>query len=197
MLLRRRVEGLINTLYETRNALWSPDLIVPKTDNVIIHKSGVSGIEEFLAANLITTAGDKYYAQGGVVEVQTDAFAELTLSTNPWAPVPNKATTSDDLVSAVANGSGLKTVKAGYPKTADVDPANSGSGPAVMTWLFEFAAGDFDDPSVEGMGIHVAGAVFGAATADPMLTSFNATAFALTPTDSLRVFVNHSLLGVP
>ncbi len=196
MLIRNLLPGYINRVYESANGLFEPasGLYLPKKNNIIIIKEGLRGKEMLLAANIVTTDGDVYYAQNASVETPTNDFTELTLSTNAVSPAPGKGTDAGDLVSSVAAGSGNVAATALYPQTDDGDADNTGAGTDIVTWLFEFTKASFNDPSVEGMAIHVTGATFGSG-ADPLLTSFNRTSFAKTADDTLKVFVNHDFLG--
>jgi hypothetical protein len=98
----------------------------------------------------------------------------------------------------VATGSTSKNVSATYPKTSDVDSDNTGSGANVVSWLFSYATTDFDDPSVEGAAITEYGVNSWGANAGThsLLTLFNFVAFQKANNATLKVFVNHQMLGV-
>lgn len=199
MLLRERMAEFGNRIFRTKNGIFAPDqgIEVPRFDNILAVITKGDGQKLcFPGQNIVTDDGDIYYAQLGAGESPTNAFTEMTLSTNAFSPVPSKTSDSDDLTVAVAAGSGNKAKSASYPRTNDPDGDNSGAGPSVTSWLFSYAKADFNDPSIEGFAVHVTGATFGAATADPLLTAFNLTSFGKTADDSLKVFVNHTHLGV-
>lgn len=140
--------------------------------------------------NIITDAGDTYYAQNAAGEAATNAFDSLWLGSAGTAP--GKANDSDDITLIASTA---KTVKATYPKTNDSgDADNTGDGVDVVTWTFEYAAGDFNHAAITdgqiGVGAHAAG--------EPILThfEFSGGAFAKTASDTLKVIVNHMFTGV-
>lgn len=137
--------------------------------------------------NIITDAGDTYYAQQAANETPTNAFDSLWLGST--GSVPGKASDSDDITLIASSA---KAVKATYPKTADADADNTGDGVDVVTWTFEYAAGDFNHAAITdgmiGVGAHAAG--------EPALTHFEFVSFAKTASDTLKVIVNHTFTGV-
>ena len=141
--------------------------------------------------NIITDAGDTYYAQLGAEEVATNLFDSMWLGTVN-ASTPGKTSDSDDITLITSSA---KTVKATYPKTNDTgDTDNTGDGVDVVTWTFEWATSDFNDTAITdgmiGVGAHGA--------AEPALTHFEFTggSFAKTASDTLKVIVNHTFTGV-
>src|SRR5690606_35956890 len=89
--------------------------------------------------NIITNAGDVYYAQRAAGESPTNAFDTMWLGIADSSSAPDKGNDSDDL-DFIANSA--KTVKSGYPKTDDDDPDHTGAGTNVVTWTFEWGAAD-------------------------------------------------------
>lgn len=140
--------------------------------------------------NIITDAGDVYYAQSAAGETPTNAFDTLWLGTAN-ASTPGKASDSDDITYIASSA---KLVKATYPLTNDADADNTGDGPDVVTWTFEYAAGDFNNAAITdgmiGVGAHAA--------AEPALThfEFSGGAFEKTASDTLKVIINHTFNGV-
>lgn len=142
--------------------------------------------------NIITDVGDIYYAQLGAGEAVTNAFDSLWLGQAAGSSAPAKGNDSDDLDFIASTA---KTVKATYPKTNDTgDADNTGDGVDIVTWTFEYAAGDFTHAAItDGMiGVGAYGA------AEPILTHFEFTggAFEKTASDTLKVIVNHAFTGV-
>lgn len=140
--------------------------------------------------NIVTNSGDEYYAELGAGETATNLFDSLWLGTVA-SGAPGKASDSDTLTLIAST---TKTVKTGYPKTNDADADNTGSGIDVVTWTFEYAAGDFSSSAItDGMiGVGAKGA------AEPALThfEFSGGSFAKAATDTLKVIVNHTFNGV-
>lgn len=141
--------------------------------------------------NIITNAGDVYYAQKAAGESPTNAFDTMWLGIADGSSAPDKGNDSDDL-DFIANSA--KTVKSGYPKTDDDDPDNTGADTNVVTWTFEWGAADFNNAAIsDGMiGVGAYGA------SEPVLTHFEFTGgpFAKTSSDTLKVIVNHEFEGV-
>src|SRR5690554_3848108 len=140
--------------------------------------------------NIITDAGDIYYAQLGAGEAVTNDFNALELGDSS-SSAPGKSSTTDS-INPIA--STTKTVKSGYPQTNDADADNTGEGPDVVTWTFEYAAGDFSSADIADGIICVSG--HGAAA--PVLThfEFSGGSFEKTASDTLKVIVNHTFNGV-
>lgn len=201
LLIRKRVGNFLNRVYKSVGSLWVPDQdnVMPIHHNII----GVLGTPEgkflYSTHNLVTTAGDLYYAQKASGQSPTNTFQTLYLSSLPVNTSISKANTSDDLIDIrVATGSTSKNVSASYPRTADPDTDNTGSGANVVSWLFSYTTTDFDDPSVEGAAISTYGVNSWGANAgqDWCLTMFNFVAFQKANNATLKVFVNHHMLGV-
>lgn len=140
--------------------------------------------------NIVTDDGDVHYAEKGAGEAVTNAFDTMELGdSTSAAPAKTSDTDSINLIASTA-----KVVKSGYPQTNDADADNTGSGVDIVTWTFEWAAGDFSSADIAD-GI-IAVAAHGAAA--PVLTHFEFTggAFEKTSSDTLKVIVNHEFLGV-
>jgi hypothetical protein len=139
--------------------------------------------------NIVTDAGDIYYAQSAAGEAVTNAFDTLWLGDGGSAPA--KGNDSDDITLIASSA---KLVKATYPLTDDGDADNTGAAADVLTWTFEYAAGDFNHAAITdgmiGVGAHGA--------AEPALThfEFSGGAFEKTASDTLKVIVNHTFNGV-
>lgn len=142
----------------------------------------------FRTKNIVTDAGDIYYAQRGAAETPTNTFNTGELGT---AGTPGKAANRS---SFTAIASSQKLVTATYPKTNDGDADNTGAGVDIVTWQFAWAAGDFNDNAITHGWI--TNATPGAS--EPLLTGFAFTggAFAKTASDTLKVIVNHTFTGV-
>lgn len=138
--------------------------------------------------NIVTDAGDIYYAQRAGEETPTNDFNTLELGT---AGTPGKAADRDDFTPIAST---QKLVAATYPQTNDADGDNTGAGVDILSWQFNYAAGDFNDAAITHGWITVTGA--GAAAA--LLTGFAFTggSFAKTASDTLKVIVNHTFTGV-
>lgn len=196
MLVRHRVHNFINKVYETTSSIFLPtgQIIAKKHNNILLVLGKPEGKVLMAAHNIVTNAGDTYYAQKACGETPTNAFANLKLSTANWnASNPAKTSTTGNIASQISGSN--KAVSATYPKTNDGDSDNTGAGADIVTWLFSYAKADFNDPDIDAGAISTSGATLGTAT-DPLLTAFDLTTFAKTANDTLKVFVNHEMLGV-
>ena len=197
MLFLEKVHGFTNNIKKSKAGIWLADtgLITPINNNILFVIENEEGKHLHATHNVVTNSGDVYYAQLGAAETPTDTYTELSVSTNAWSPVPAKISDADDLTVAVAVGTANKAKTATYPKTNDGDADNTGAGTDIVTWAFSYAKTDFNDPSIVSGAVHETGAVFGAASADPVLTAFSITSFAKTADDTLKIFVNHEMDG--
>lgn len=191
MLIRHSVPGFSNRVYVSLASLFVPlfDAMLPKHNNVLAVLSGEEGKLLVPASNIVTNYGDLFYAQKGAGEATTNAFTTMELAS---AGNPQKASEFDDFTII---GSTSKVVTLGYPKTNDVDADNTGAGTAIVTYLFSYGKADFNAAAISHGLITVAGPVL--SPPSPILTGFAFGApFAKTANDTLKVFVNHQMLGV-
>lgn len=195
MLIRERVHGFCNKVFRSKGSLWVPllDLVVPKHHNILSIVEGPRGKFLYAGHNIVTDAGDQYYAQSALGETPTNAFANLYLSTVAWG-APGKTSNSSGLASVISGSE--KAPTATYPKTNDGDSDNTGAGIDVMSWLYSYTKADFNDPSIEGGAISIASVPAWGSGTTPMLTAFNQTAFEKTSNDTLKQFLNHQQNGV-
>lgn len=189
MLIRHSVEGFRNKVYESLGSLFVPlfDAMIPRHDNVLAVLEGLEGKLLIPAHNIVTSAGDIWYAQKSAGEASTNNFNTMVLDS---AGTLGKAAVYSDFTPI---GSTAKTVTAGYPKTADADADNTGAATAVVSWLGSWAKADFNNAAISHGMITVAGPSAGSA----LLTGYAfGSPFAKTANDTLKVFVNHQMLGV-
>lgn len=172
----------MNKLHVVRNKLQiAGDVLAIVTDE----RTGRCRVHK--TRNIVTTAGDTYYAQQSANESPTNAFTQMELGS---AGTPGKTATTSGFTLIASTA---KTVKATYPKTADADADNTGDGADVVTWTFEWSAADFNHGAITHGWIVVSGHGAGAA----ILTGFAfASSFPKAATDTLKVIVNHTMEGV-
>ena len=163
--------------------------------NVIVVLEKTDGSKEiyfYENVNIVTTAGDIYYAErasGRSVDELTYDFNTMVLG-NGTQPTWGKNSTYSNLGGPIAGS--VKLVSSGYPKTNDTDPDNTGGGLDVVTWKFEWAKADFAATGINQAVITISSPTSGS----PILTGFNMTAFDKTSNDTLTIFVNHAFEGV-
>lgn len=202
MLIRHLVNKFENKVLRSRAALWLPgqDLMVPRNQNILaVLNDGVRKPRlASMGSNIVTHSGDIWYAESAASETPTQDFTTNFLSSVNWdSPEPTKFTTTDKLASVITGAD--STAEATYPKTADADADNTGSGADVVTWLFSYAKVDFNDTDIDAGCISIAGARFGdpgASPQDEVLTAYDLLTFAKTADDTLKLFVNHTMNGV-
>lgn len=138
--------------------------------------------------NIVTNAGDLFYAEMGCGTSPTNAFANCFLGTGAGAE--DKADDFGDLT-LIANTE--KAPTATYPKVNDQSADNTGKATDSITYKYEWTAANFNAASIVCGVIAVASAT----GTDPVLTRFKFTsAFEKTATDTLTLYVNHNFLGV-
>lgn len=195
MLVRERLHRFVNRVSRSANGLWTPDGVQPLNNNISLVLGKPEGKVLMLAHNIVTNAGDEYYAEAAAGESVTNNFNSLYLSTTNWdTGNPAKTSTSDDLATVISGSE--KTAATGYPQSDDQDADNTGAKVDAVTWKFSYAKGDFNDSDIDAGAISVASATFGGTAGDLLLTAFDLTAFSKTSNDTLTVYVNHEFSGV-
>jgi hypothetical protein len=193
MLIRHSISGYRNRVYASLGSLFVPlfDAVVPKHDNVLAVLESEEGKRRFKllipAHNIVTDAGDIWYAQKSCGESPTNNFTSMVMCS---AGTPGKAAIYSGFT-AIAGST--KVVTATYPKTADADADNTGDAANVATWLGSWAKADFNNAAISHGLITIGSPIAGSA----LLTGYAfGSPFAKTANDTLKVFVNHQLLGV-
>ena len=156
---------------------------------VVVVLDTPNGKKRLKTHNIVTTAGDIFYAQMGAGEVVTNNFAQLELGSSA-VPDPQKNSNTSSITTI---GSTEKALSVGYPKT-DCDDADNGEGGVnIVTYKYVYAKADFQAVSVTEGIIKVAAAGAG----QPVLCHFEFNdPFPKTPNDTLTVFANHECEGV-
>ncbi len=150
------------------------------------HKTGE--VRKIWGRNIVTNAGDVWYAQSACGESPTNAFANLYLAGGGPVDVAK-----DDDYSDYSYITGEKAVTEGYPKTDDADADNTGAGVDIVTWLFEYIAADGPYTDITHSFISVASA----SGTDPILNSYKwASSWSKDASTSAKIFANHEMLGV-
>lgn len=140
--------------------------------------------------NIVTDAGDTYYAQSAVSETPTNDFdhanSGLRLGDDNTAP-----TKSDTDVTNFLATSG-HALDATYPQTVDPDTDNTGDGVDIVTWRYSYTTSEGNVAAI------IEGAIVdNRTTPTAALTHFLfGGVFTKTSSDTLKIFVNHNFLGV-
>lgn len=153
-------------------------------------ETGARSVHE--TTNIVTDDGNVYYAERGAAETPTLTIDAASVGVNTVNP-----TATDDYGDLTTTGitNPEVSVQSGYPKTNDTDADNTGAGSDVVTWKFIWGTGDgiTSTNNIADVLLHEATAT----GTDAILSraEFAAT-FAKTNTDTLTVYVNHTMLGV-
>ncbi len=159
-----------------------------RTGIVVAVLNGPNGKRKFVCKNIITDAGDIFYAQRGAEETPDNNFANLVLGSTATPNTSKTSTTSS--ITEINNTE--KAPSSGYPKTNDDDADNGYGGENVVTWKYAYGKADFNAASITEGIIKKAAAGAG----QPVLCHFAfPSSFEKTSNDTLSIFVNHKSEG--
>lgn len=145
-------------------------------------------IERTELVNIVTNAGDLYYAQMAMGETPDVDFTAGGLRLGTGTTAVGKTDTD---VTTFVTGSG-KAVKNTYPMTDDQDADNTGAGADIATWTFEYLTSEANSEDIAEGAI-----VNNTTTPTAALSHFLfAAPFTKTSSDTLKVIVNHQFNGV-
>jgi hypothetical protein len=161
-------------------------------DALLVLKNDLTGEERRIwGRNLVTTAGNVWYAQSACGGTPTNDFDSLYLATACGEGGGNPIVTSDYADFTVHAGS-EKHKTASYPMSPDTDADNTGDGATVVSWAFAYTTGDGPFTAVTHSFI----AKTGASGTDPILSGYKwAASWAKDASTSAKVFANHTMLG--
>ena len=151
--------------------------------------------------NIVTNAGDRYYAQRGAASTPHITITQMTVAASIRAAT--KGATFGDLrdaanVTQIPTG-GTQTVDSGYPTTGDADSDNTGADSDVVTWLRTYTTTQ-GNTNVKAIVLNQVGAAAtpGSQTSTQLLLNAAtlAVSVAKSSSDTLKVFVNHTFTGV-
>lgn len=187
MLVLSEVKGFLHKVLRSKAGIWFPGgVVVPRGHNVLAVLRTVDGTRLIPATNIVTDAGDLWYAQKGCNESVTNVFGIHEMQS---AGTPGKGSNRSNFT---AIGSSQKAHKATYPKRNDTDADNTGAGTDVVTFCAEYNKADFSGNVTHGI---ITNTTPGAS--EPILTGYAfANSFNKTTDDTLKVFVNHTMNGV-
>lgn len=138
--------------------------------------------------NIVTTAGNVYYAQKATGATPTNAFSYLYLSTAG----PSTPAVTDTYASFNSGQTAGKAVDGTYPMVPDTDSDNIGLGTTVASWRHSYTTGDGPYTSIQWSFI----SKVSASGTDPILNSYKwGSAWSKDSSTSAKVFTNHTFLG--
>ena len=138
--------------------------------------------------NIVTTAGNTFYAESSCGQAPSVVYANLFLATaGPATPL-----VGDDYDDFTVVAGSSKAKSSGYPKCPDLDTDNTGKGATVVTWKFEYSTGDGPFTDITHSFIAAAGAGAGAT----ILNSYKwAASWSKDASTTATIYTNHTMLG--
>jgi hypothetical protein len=153
-------------------------------------------ISTHLTRNIVTNAGDLYYAERGVAQAVPSNFVDgggawdgIIEIYNGASAAPAKGNDRSDMAGLVLG----KAMSSTYPKINDSDVANTGAGADIITYLAEYSGAEANAVGIAD--VIITNPTPGASEALLMHAEFG-TPFTKLAGQTLKVFVNHSLTGV-
>ena len=161
-----------------------------KHDGLLVLEHHITGQKRAIwGRNIVTTAGNVWYAEKACGLTPTNAFANLYLATaGPATPA-----VGDDYADFTVQAGSEKAKSAGYPDCPDDDADNTGDGATVVSWKFEYATSDGPFSSAITHSFIAKAAASGT---DPLLNSYKwGSSWTKDASTSAKVFANHTMLG--
>lgn len=162
---------------------------------VLERADGTKQVHE--SKNIVTDAGDLFYAQRGVNSLPTNftdgagAFDGIMELYNGASGAPAKGNNRSSLAGLVTGSA--KVIDATYPRLNDGDTDNTGAGTDIVTYRVSYLTSEANAANIAD--VIITNPSPGASEALLMHAEF-AAAFTKTSSDTLKVFVNHQMNGV-
>lgn len=180
-----RIGEQVEALLQRARDLFDGIGIVGITHAIITKPNGDQGV--YWGSNLVTDAGDLYYAQRGAAESPTN-FTTPAHEYGTAGNSPAKGSDRSDLTSKTSGS--LSQMEATYPKTNDPR-----GGTDVVSYKASWAAGTGTDTGIiQGILTNWAAGTPGAS--EPCLTHFTISSFDKGAGDTLDWYVHHTMNGV-
>ena len=195
------IEGNGNTI---------PETIDPKNNICVVLKKDNGSKHWFYGSNIVTNDGDIYYAKRACGEspasnenfgaIASGAGATCILQNPSSADSLAKADAYGQVSNPIVTSGAQKDCTSAYPKTNDGDSDNTGAGTDVVTYKFAWTTSQIDTSpgnAITGGCIVDKAATLGGSI--KILTHWNFSSpasFHKTSTDTLTLYVNHTMNGV-
>lgn len=169
----------------------------PRNNVVAVLRRPESGLlvpHWFFGMNIVTDDGDKYYALKGAGETPAtnENFIQARCELRNMSDTPAKGDTYTSVAGPIT--ASRKTITGTYPKTNDTgDADNTGDAVDAVSYAYSWTTSDFNDAAIQGGCLHDNASPVGATK---LLTHFSITSFGKTASDTLKLFVNHTMNGV-
>lgn len=164
---------------------------------IVVLKNTLTGAKRTMKThNIVTNAGDHYYAQTAAEETKLFTVAGMRLGTNAGAatsPVKGDVKLQTTTTSALL-ASSEKAIDATYPKSDDGDGDNTGSGVDIVTWRTSWLVSESNSANIATVDLPDS-LTDGSITQSLSIANF-ASKFTKSSSDTLKVFVNHTFNGV-
>jgi hypothetical protein len=183
-----------NVVYVLRKGEPEEPMRVVDTKIVAVLQKASGEVEVHETKNIVTTAGDTYYAQRGAGTTPTNFNSAGTFNGKAFLSQATATPAKSDnysTISGTIQNTGGTSVASTYPKTNDGDVDNTGAGVSVVTYLYTFSTG----AAYTGVtDVSIAGSA--PTGTDPLLMRAKfASSFTKATTDTLKVFINHTMNG--
>ena len=175
--------------------------INPDLNVCIVKENVVTGKKTwYYAKNIVTNDGDLYYAQQAAEDTPTSDFGGSNgrMELRTGSATPAKADVFTQVSTPIPTS--IQPMTSLYPKTNDSDSDNTGAGTDVVTYKFEWTTSQIDTSAgnaITGGCIIDKNSALG--TGKKILTHWNfasPASFHKTSTDTLTLYVNHTMNGV-
>lgn len=198
MLIRTRLHQYLNRAYASRFAIWAHGIMVPRHNNILAVLRSPSGALLHLGHNIVTNDGDLFYAYRSVDAQPTDGlFTDGAAKTfdgimelGTAGATPGKTSNRSNVTTKVA--SSQQAIDGTYPTINDGDTDNTGAGVDIATYRVSYATGAANDTGIDR--VIITNPSPGAS--EVLLMYGTLTSFNKTSSDTLKMFVNHEMLGV-
>lgn len=170
---------------------------VVNTKVVVVLQRADGTKETHESKNIVTDAGDLFYAQRGVSTLPTNftdgagAFDGIMELYNGASGAPAKGNNRSNLAGLVTGSA--KAMDSTYPKVNDGDTDNTGAGTDVVSYRVSYLTSEANAANIAD--VIITNPSPGASEAVLMHAEF-AAVFTKTSSDTLKVFVNHQMNGV-
>lgn len=163
---------------------------------VLARKEGRKDIVKkwIFGANIVTNDGDIYYAKKACGEspASNENFLQARAELRTGSATPAKGDTYTNVTTPVT--ASRKTITSTYPKTNDTgDADNTGDAVDAASYAYSWTTSDFNATAIIGGALHDNASPV---NATKLLTHFSITSFDKTASDTLKLFVNHTMNGV-
>lgn len=142
------------------------------------------------STNLITNAGDLFYAQRANQEIPTNDFHIGQLILGTAGNAPSKTSIYSDITAKV--NTPLKDLEPGYPKRNDLDVSNTGAAIDSLTYKYKYLSVEGNSTGINRIAIIIPSPVGDS----PLLMYATVTSFTKDTSKILTIFINHNFKGV-